>query len=80
MNTIYKWQENGGKGAGHGRKMGGKCDETPMSPNPVSPIFLEAADLPTSSLYRTKYRVSGWQNGGNRKYPWVSGNLGTREA
>ena len=58
-----------GVGGADVRKSGGKTDEIAMSPNPVSPIFPEAADLPTSSLYRTKYRVSGWENGGNRKYP-----------
>ena len=52
-----------------------------MFPNPFPPIFPEAVDLPTSSLYKTKYPASGWENGGDRKYPgypdiWVPGRLG----
>ena len=44
----------------------------PHSPNPISPIFVEAAGPPISPLYKTKYAVSGWKNWGDRNYPWVS--------
>ena len=36
-----------------------KCDDITMFPHPISPIFREAADLPISSLYKTKYPVPG---------------------
>ena len=57
-----------------------KCDDITMFPHPISPIFPEAADLPISSLYKTKYPVPGWKNGWNGKYPWVSEHSGTWEA
>ena len=43
-----------------------------MFPDPIFPLFAEAADLPLSSLHKTKYpdpAVPGWKNGGNQKYP-----------
>ena len=52
-----KMAENGGL---MGVKTGEKCDKRPMFP-----VFPEAADLPISSLYKTKYPVSGWENRGN---------------
>ena len=51
-----------------------------MFPNPIFPIFPQAADLPIIPLYKTKYPASGWKNGGIRKYPRVSENPGTWEA
>ena len=68
--TSEKWQKTGRCNV---RKMAEKCDEMPMFPAPISPIFLEARDLPIRSLYKTKYAGSGWKNGG---YAWVSENSG----
>ena len=53
MDNLYKWQENGeqGRGGGSERKTGEKCDEIPLFPNPIFPIFPEAADLPISRKY-----------------------------
>ena len=49
----------------------------PIFPDPIVPIFPEAADLPIRSLYKTRSPVSGWKNGGNQKYPQMSETLGT---
>ena len=55
----------------------GKIGGSGMFPKGPSPIFPEAADLPIGPLSKTK---SGWEKGGNRKYPWVSESPGLREA
>ena len=43
-----------GGGGGGEWKTGGKWDEISISPNLIFPIFLEAADLPASSPYKTR--------------------------
>ena len=49
-----KWRNPGGRGGGGvmGEKWEKKCDEIPLFPNSISPIFVEAAGLPISSLYK----------------------------
>ena len=63
---LYKWQKGSEKWEGGGvtgGKTGERRDETPMIPNPIFPVFPEAA----GRVHTTKYPGPGWNNGGKWK-------------